>query len=85
MQLRRASVNEITGIDLSFSSLNIGQLLENNSVLTWVNNLHLYTNGKIGYFVHKYVLNNVQYVKYVLYSVKYMQLYIFYITCCFVT
>ena len=38
MQLRSASVNEITGIDLSFSSLNIGQLLQNNSVLPWVNN-----------------------------------------------
>ena len=38
MQLRSASVNEITGIDLSFSALNIGQLLQNNSVLIWVNN-----------------------------------------------
>ena len=38
MQLRSASVNEITGIDRSFASLNIGQLLQNNSVLTWVNN-----------------------------------------------
>ena len=38
MQLRSVSVNEITGNDLSFSSLNIGQLLQNNSVLTWVNN-----------------------------------------------
>ena len=35
MQLRNASVNNI---DLSFASLNIGQLLQNNSVLTWVNN-----------------------------------------------
>ena len=32
MQLKSASVNDITGIDLSFSSLNIGQLLQNNSV-----------------------------------------------------
>ena len=38
MQLRNASINDITGIDLSFSALNIGQLLQNNSVLTWVNN-----------------------------------------------
>ena len=38
MQLRSASVNKITGIDLSFSALNIGQLLQNNSVLTWANN-----------------------------------------------
>ena len=35
MQLRSASINNI---DLSFASLNIGQLLQNNSVLTWVNN-----------------------------------------------
>ena len=35
MQLRSASLNNI---DLSFASLNIGQLLQNNSVLTWVNN-----------------------------------------------
>ena len=34
MQLRSASLNNI---DLSFASLNIGQLLQNNSVLTWVN------------------------------------------------
>ena len=35
MQLRSASLNNI---DLSFASLNIGQLIQNNSVLTWVNN-----------------------------------------------
>ena len=35
---RNASINDITGINLSFSALNIGQLLQNNSVLTWVNN-----------------------------------------------
>ena len=35
MQLRSASLNNI---NLSFGSLNIGQLLQNNSVLTWVNN-----------------------------------------------
>ena len=35
MQLRSASINKI---DLSLASLNIGQLLQNNSVLTWVNN-----------------------------------------------
>ena len=38
VQLRSASINEITGIDLSFSALNICQLLQNNSELTWVNN-----------------------------------------------
>ena len=35
MQLRSASINNI---NLSFASLNISQLLQNNSVLTWVNN-----------------------------------------------
>ena len=35
MQLRSVSINNI---DLSFASLNIGQLLQNNSVLTRVNN-----------------------------------------------
>ena len=35
MQLRSVSLNNI---DLSFASLNIDQLLQNNSVLTWVNN-----------------------------------------------
>ena len=35
MQLRNASLNNI---DLNFIALNIGQLLQNNSVLTWVNN-----------------------------------------------
>ena len=35
MQLRSASLNNI---DLSFASLNIGQLLQNNSMLTWANN-----------------------------------------------
>ena len=35
MQLRSASLNSI---DLSLASLNIGQLIQNNSVLTWVNN-----------------------------------------------
>ena len=34
MQLRSASLNNI---DLSFASLNIGQLLQNNSMLNWVN------------------------------------------------
>ena len=38
MQLQNASDNDITSIDLNFSALNIGQLLQNNSVLTWVNN-----------------------------------------------
>ena len=32
MQLRSASVDEVTGIDLSFSALNIGQLLQNKCV-----------------------------------------------------
>ena len=35
MQLRSASLNNI---NLSFGLLNIGQLLQNNSVFTWVNN-----------------------------------------------
>ena len=38
MQLRSASVNEITGIYLSLSALNIGHFLQTNSVLTWINN-----------------------------------------------
>ena len=45
MQLRSAPINNI---DLSFTSLNIGQLLQNNSVLTWVNNYHLYILVKWG-------------------------------------
>ena len=35
MQLKRESLNNI---NLSFASLNIGQLLQHNSLLTWVNN-----------------------------------------------
>ena len=35
MQLRSTLLNKI---DFSFASLNIGQLIQNNSVLTWVNN-----------------------------------------------
>ena len=39
MQLRSTSVNEISHIDLGLNVLNIGQLLQNNSVLTCMNML----------------------------------------------
>ena len=38
MQLRSAAVNEIPSAETGFNPCNIGQLLQNNSVLTWVNN-----------------------------------------------
>ena len=38
MQLRSAAVNEISSTETRFNPCNIGHLLKNNSVLTWVNN-----------------------------------------------
>ena len=38
MQLRSAAVNGISGTKTRFNPFNIAQLLQNNSVLTWVNN-----------------------------------------------
>ena len=38
MQLRSASINEISEADTGFNPFNIAQFLQNNSVLTWVNN-----------------------------------------------
>ena len=38
MQLRSAAANEISSIDNGFNPFNIGWFLQNNSVLTWVNN-----------------------------------------------
>ena len=38
MQLRSAPVNGISGTKTRFNPFNIAQLLQNNSVLTWVNN-----------------------------------------------
>ena len=38
MQLRSATVNEISSTETAFNPFNIGQFLQNNSMLTWVNN-----------------------------------------------
>ena len=38
MQLRSAAVNEISSTGTGFNPFNIAQFLQNNSVLTWVNN-----------------------------------------------
>ena len=38
MQLRSAAVNEISSTETGFNLFNFGQLLQINSVLTWVNN-----------------------------------------------
>ena len=38
MQLRSAAINEISSSETGFNPFNIGQFLQNNSVLTWVNN-----------------------------------------------
>ena len=38
VQLKNSSVNEIPNTETRFNLLNIAQFLENNSVLTWVNN-----------------------------------------------
>ena len=38
MQLRSSTVNEISEVENKFQLFNIGQLLQSNSVLTWVNN-----------------------------------------------
>ena len=55
MQLRSASVNEIAGIDLSFSSLKHWSVVTKQQCVNLGEQLTLVHIGKIGYFVH-YVL-----------------------------
>ena len=38
MQLRSTAINEISSTETRFNLFNIGQFLQNNNVLTWVNN-----------------------------------------------